>query len=109
MRTFTYANARDARFCDLDPAGERLTVVFGPVGREGQRQVKDFSNEETARREHDRRIAQKLEQGYRETTLAREGPEAIRQALQRAILDDPEDGAAHAAYADFLTEQGDPR
>lgn len=32
-----------------------------------------------------------------------------RRALEQAILDDPEDRGAHAAYADFLTEQGDPQ
>jgi uncharacterized protein (TIGR02996 family) len=33
----------------------------------------------------------------------------LRQALEDALVDDPQDQAAHAAYADFLTEQGDPR
>jgi uncharacterized protein (TIGR02996 family) len=31
------------------------------------------------------------------------------EVLDRAILDDPNDIAGHAAYADWLTEQGDPR
>jgi len=31
------------------------------------------------------------------------------EILERAILDDPDDIAAHAAYADWLTQQGDPR
>lgn len=31
------------------------------------------------------------------------------EVLERAILDDPNDIAGHAAYADWLTEQGDPR
>src|SRR5262245_40951791 len=34
---------------------------------------------------------------------------ALRKALEQAINDDPEDLAAHAAYADFLMEQGDPQ
>ncbi len=36
-------------------------------------------------------------------------PQAVRQALEEALADDPDDVAAHAAYADLLMEQGDPR
>lgn len=31
------------------------------------------------------------------------------EVLEQAILNDPDDVAAHAAYADWLTQQGDPR
>ncbi len=34
---------------------------------------------------------------------------ATGEVLERAILEDPDDLAGHAAYADWLTEQGDPR
>ena len=34
---------------------------------------------------------------------------ALRQALEKALVEDPDDRAAHAAYADHLAEQGDPR
>src|SRR5262245_21691981 len=32
----------------------------------------------------------------------------LRQALEEAIFADPDDRAAHMAYADYLTEDGDP-
>jgi uncharacterized protein (TIGR02996 family) len=34
---------------------------------------------------------------------------ATRNALEAALADNPDDLAAHAAYADLLTEEGDPR
>jgi uncharacterized protein (TIGR02996 family) len=34
---------------------------------------------------------------------------ALRLALEQAVLDNPDDRAAHAAYADLLTEEGDPQ
>jgi uncharacterized protein (TIGR02996 family) len=34
---------------------------------------------------------------------------SLREALEQAILADPDDRAAHMAHADFLAEQGDPR
>jgi uncharacterized protein (TIGR02996 family) len=33
----------------------------------------------------------------------------VREAFEQAILDDPDDPASYAAYADWLAEQGDPR
>src|SRR5438034_6067161 len=35
--------------------------------------------------------------------------EALRRALEDALAENPDDRAAHAAYADLLSEQGDPR
>ncbi len=34
---------------------------------------------------------------------------SLRQALEEALVENPDDPAAHAAYADHLIEQGDPR
>src|SRR3954452_23543247 len=34
---------------------------------------------------------------------------SLRQALEDALAADPDDRAAHMAYADLLSEQGDPR
>jgi uncharacterized protein (TIGR02996 family) len=34
---------------------------------------------------------------------------SLRQALEAAVVANPDDLAAHSAYADYLTEQGDPR
>jgi uncharacterized protein (TIGR02996 family) len=36
-------------------------------------------------------------------------PTDLRQALESALVENPNDLAAHRAYADFLSEQGDPR
>jgi uncharacterized protein (TIGR02996 family) len=36
-------------------------------------------------------------------------PDPLREALEAALVEAPDDAAAHAAYADYLSEQGDPR
>jgi uncharacterized protein (TIGR02996 family) len=36
-------------------------------------------------------------------------PGELREALEAALVDNPDDRAAHMAYADHLQEQGDPR
>src|SRR5687767_13635824 len=35
--------------------------------------------------------------------------DSLRSALEDALVADPDDLAAHSAYADYLAEQGDPR
>src|SRR5437773_2607673 len=34
---------------------------------------------------------------------------SLREALEAALVEDPDDLATHSAYADHLMEQGDPR
>jgi uncharacterized protein (TIGR02996 family) len=36
-------------------------------------------------------------------------PDDLREALETSLAENPDDLAAHAAYADLLSEQGDPR
>src|SRR5581483_8802512 len=36
-------------------------------------------------------------------------PSPLQQSLEAALVEDPDDLAAHSAYADYLMEQGDPR
>jgi uncharacterized protein (TIGR02996 family) len=37
------------------------------------------------------------------------GSSPLQQSLEQALAENPDDLAAHSAYADYLTEQGDPR
>jgi uncharacterized protein (TIGR02996 family) len=96
--------------------GKSFTVRFGKVGAGGQTQRKDFLDEARAHKEYDKLIAEKTAKGYRETTAPAGAPAApastgpsLREALELALAANPQDRAAHSAYADFLSEQGDPR
>src|SRR5262249_37690633 len=72
--------------------------------------TKKFADNAAAQREHDKLVKEKLAKGYRETTAAPAGTSAsLTQALEEAIVTNPDDLAAYMAYADHLTEQGDPR
>ncbi|HEY1191114.1 MAG TPA: TIGR02996 domain-containing protein [Gemmata sp.] len=58
---------------------------------------------------------EKLAKGYTETTApgAAAAPSRARHALQApleaALVENPDEVTAHAAYADYLVEEGDPR
>jgi uncharacterized protein (TIGR02996 family) len=105
MRTFTCSDSKSHKFWNIDLRGRSLTVTFGRQGTAGRTQTKKFKDEAAARKEHDRRIKEKLAKGYIETTAAT----PLAAALEQAIAEDFDDLATHMAYSDYLQEQGDPR
>src|SRR5262249_38871718 len=83
---------------------------FGRAGTKGQAKTKSFADADAAGRQHDKLVQEKLAKGYKETTpAARPAGGSLREALEAALVEDPDDLAAHAAYADHLQEEGDPR
>jgi uncharacterized protein (TIGR02996 family) len=111
MRTFVFTDAKSNKFWHIDLQGANFRVTFGKVGSSGQTQVKDFPDALQARKAHDKLVAEKLAKGYVETTAAARSssPAPLQQSLEQALVEDPDDLAAHSAYADYLAEQGDPR
>jgi uncharacterized protein (TIGR02996 family) len=107
MRTFQLSDAKSHKFWNIDVQGERFTVAFGRVGTAGQSQTKSFASAEQAQAEADKLVREKTSKGYRETTP--KGAASQEEALERAIIADPEDTTAWSALADYLVEQGDPR
>jgi uncharacterized protein (TIGR02996 family) len=110
MRTFVFSDDRSNKFWNIDLQGARFSVTFGKVGTKGQTQTKDFADAAKAQQAHDKLVAEKLGKGYVETTAGRpQGPAPLQQSLEEALVENPDDLAAHSAYADYLAEQGDPR
>jgi uncharacterized protein (TIGR02996 family) len=110
MRTFVLNDRGRYKFWDIELTGASVTFSQGQVGRPaGRTETMSFASAEQARQEHDKLVKEKTDRGYFETTLpdvpALPPASSLRDALERAILDDPSDLAAHAAYADWLSEQ----
>ncbi|HZY89039.1 MAG TPA: WGR domain-containing protein [Gemmataceae bacterium] len=108
MRTFTYSDAKSHKFWNVELQGSSLTVTYGRIGSAGQTQTKAFKDAAAAQKEHDKLVKEKLAKGYVESAPAAV-PSPTRLALEQALVEDPDDLAAHSAYADYLAEQGDPR
>jgi uncharacterized protein (TIGR02996 family) len=109
MRTFEFKEGTSNKFWNIDLKGKSFTVQFGRLGTAGQTQVKEFPDEEKAKKEYEKLVKEKTGKGYKETTPATAIPTSMREALELALLAHPDDLANHMAYADYLTEQGDPR
>src|SRR5262245_26245382 len=109
MRTFEFSDTTSHKFWNITLAGKSITVNFGRVGSAGQTQLKELPSEAAAQKEHDKLVGEKLKKGYRETTAgAKKVPESLRESLEAALVEDPGELANHMAYADYLSEQGDP-
>jgi uncharacterized protein (TIGR02996 family) len=109
MRTFTYSDAKSHKFWNIELQGDAFTVTYGRVGATGQTQTKKFANAAKAQQEHDKLIKEKLAKGYTETTPSASKPSSEQEALEAALVENPDDLATHMAYADWLNEHGDPR
>jgi uncharacterized protein (TIGR02996 family) len=121
MRTFEFREGTSDKVWTIDLQGTSFTVTWGKRGAKLQTQTKTFADEAKALKEHDKLIAEKISKGYVETTPAGAGavapaagggapkPTPLSGALEQALADNPDDLAAHAAYADHLNERGDPR
>jgi uncharacterized protein (TIGR02996 family) len=109
MRQFKYTDDKSDKFWNIELEGSSYTVHFGRVGTKGQARTKDFPSPEAARKAHDKIIAEKRAEGYAEIAAAAAPTATTENVLERALLDDPDDVAAHSAYADWLSQEGDPR
>jgi uncharacterized protein (TIGR02996 family) len=105
MRTFQRGQDR---FWNIDRKGTTITVAFGKVGGKPQVRKSTTKPESAAILLYQRMIREKLRDGYAETTPPPAPLDTTGQALESALVDNPDDTAAHMALADWLAEQPDP-
>ncbi len=107
-RAFVFSEGSSGKFWNIELMGKSFTVTYGKLGTKGQTQVKEFADDAKALKEHDKLVAEKVGKGYKEQAAA-EAPSPLREALEKALVEAPDDVATHMAYADYLQEQGSPR
>jgi predicted DNA-binding WGR domain protein len=78
MRRFEFVEGSSAKFWMAEVQGNTFIVVFGRLGTDGQRKEKEFPDEAGARREYERKVAEKLREGYHE--VSQETPAAPKGA-----------------------------
>jgi uncharacterized protein (TIGR02996 family) len=109
MRTFEFKEGKSAKFWNIELKGNAFTVIYGRLGTTGQTQSKTFADAAKAQTAHDKLIAEKTGKGYVETTAKQAAVSPLQHSLEKALVENPDDLTNHSAYADYLTEQGDPR
>ncbi len=63
-RTFEFIEGTSSKFWAIWGDGTSHTVHFGRIGTEGQKQTKNFSSEEEAKKSYEKLIKEKLKKGY---------------------------------------------
>jgi predicted DNA-binding WGR domain protein len=105
MRRFEFVEGTSAKFWMGGSEGNNFIVVYGKLGTAGTRKEKAFPSEEAARREADKKIAEKLREGYYEVAAdAVAAPGAAKGAAAKsAKLELPERVKARPATADAVS------
>ncbi len=63
-RRFEFVGGSSRKFWEVSVAGNSFTVRFGRIGTAGQSQTKSFTDEDKAKREAEKLIAEKVKKGY---------------------------------------------
>jgi uncharacterized protein (TIGR02996 family) len=108
MRKFKFVDDAAYKFWSIELADTSYTVAWGRIGTKGQSKTKDFGTAAAAQKAYDKIIQEKLKEGYIEITPPAPST-STENVLEKAIAHDFDDLGAHAAYADWLTQQGDAR
>ena len=106
-RTFQKGN----HLWTIESAGKRVTTTWGVVGGKMQTKPTAHGSPDAARAFLQTQARLKLRAGHAETTFRGELPlsDPIAQGLIEALTENPDDMAAHMAFADWLSEQADDR
>ena len=136
---YEYTEGSSSKFWQIELSGSSFTTTHGRIGTGGSTLAKTWPDAATAKKEHDKLVAQKTKKGYElvsggsSSTKAAAKPVAAPKiakatatktraaappagaggsynaALAKVVDADPDDAGAWAVYADWLQSQGDPR
>lgn len=70
MRRFESVEGTSSKFWEVSLEGSSVTVRFGRIGTQGQSRTKDFADDASARKEHDKLVKEKTGKGYGEVAVA---------------------------------------
>ncbi|GHG64867.1 WGR domain-containing protein [Comamonas sp. JC664] len=68
MRRFEFVEGSSSKFWEPELQGNLFIVTFGRIGTAGQRREKAFADEAGARKEYEKKVAEKVREGYQEVT-----------------------------------------
>ncbi|XXY47244.1 WGR domain-containing protein [Sorangium sp. So ce269] len=80
MRRFEFVQGTSAKFWMADVDDRTFIVVYGRIGTAGQRKEKAFPTAEAAARELEKKVAEKLREGYQEVAAEGGAPAASAEA-----------------------------
>lgn len=116
-RRFVFSSDASYKFWSIALQERILLVRFGKVGSVGQTRAIEHGGIEAAKKDYLKRIREKQKAGYTERLSPAKkvvSSDDVWQFLEehepflQTILEDPDDEAGYAIYADWLSEREDP-
>ncbi len=95
MPRYEFVEGTSSKFWEIQLEGTSFTTTYGKIGTSGQSTTKSFKDEATAKKEHDKLVAEKTKKGY---VLVGGGGAAAPAPAAKAARDD-EDEATPAPKA----------
>ncbi|HZI14291.1 MAG TPA: WGR domain-containing protein, partial [Myxococcus sp.] len=86
MRRFEFVEGGSSKFWEPELQGSTFIVTYGRIGTAGQRKEKAFPDEAAARKEYEKKVAEKLREGYREVSGGESAPTPPPAAPKKAPL-----------------------
>ncbi|MBN8465782.1 WGR domain-containing protein [Corallococcus exiguus] len=80
MRRFEFVDGNSSKFWMPEVQGANFIVTYGRIGTAGQRKEKAFPDEEAALREYNKKVAEKVREGYAEVSTGEAPPAAPPKA-----------------------------
>ncbi|WP_342375832.1 WGR domain-containing protein [Myxococcus stipitatus] len=80
MRRFEFVEGTSSKFWQPEVQGNVFIVTFGRIGTAGQRKEKGFPDAAAAQREYEKKVAEKVREGYREVTDGAAAPAPVAAA-----------------------------
>lgn len=107
MPRYELREGTSAKFWEIERDGTDVITRWGRIGTDGQSKTKGFPTEEKAEAELAKMTRLKVRKGYKET--AEGAPAIVNEEVEAQLLANPDDREAAMVYADWLSEQGEPR
>jgi predicted DNA-binding WGR domain protein len=107
MRRFEFSEGGSSKFWSAGVEDNKFIVVYGKIGTEGKREEKIFPNEAAAKKELDKKLAEKVKKGYAEVAAGATAPAAEPEKKEPEAPKKPEFPARYAevkASADKVSE-----
>jgi uncharacterized protein (TIGR02996 family) len=104
-RVFRFDDGKAEKFWAISLERNRLTLEFGKVGDAGETDAQVFPDAAAAQNDYVSLVASIIREGY---TEQKQPGDSIREGIISALAANPDDHVARMAFADYLSEQGEP-
>ncbi|RKH48196.1 WGR domain-containing protein, partial [Corallococcus sp. AB050B] len=84
MRRFEFVDGNSSKFWVPELQGATFIVTYGRIGTAGQRKEKVFPDEDAAQKEYNKKVAEKVREGYAEVTSGEAPPAPPNHITSRA-------------------------